>query len=85
MACGVPVVAPRRGSYTEMLERIGGGVLVEPETPVDLERVLQRLVGDRSSLAELGQRAAAGVREHYSAREMTTRALNVYERLTTRS
>ena len=28
MACGVPVVAPRRGTYSEMIERTGGGVLV---------------------------------------------------------
>ena len=82
MACGVPVMAPRRGTYTEMLERTGGGVLVEPEQPDDLERTLERLAGDPAALAELGQRAAGGVREHYSAREMTTRALDVYERLT---
>ena len=85
MACGVPVVAPRRGTYTEMLERTGGGVLVEPEKLVDLEKTLLRLAGDRASRAELGQRAAAGVRAHYSTREMTTRALDVYERLTARS
>ena len=82
MACGVPVVAPRRGTYTELLERTGGGVLVEPEDLAALEETLQRLAGDRAQLAELGQRAAAGVREHYSTGEMTTRALDVYERLT---
>jgi glycosyltransferase involved in cell wall biosynthesis len=82
MACGVPVVAPRRGTYTEMLERTGGGVLVEPENLSRLEETLQRLVGDRARVAELGQRAAAGIREHYSAGEMATRALDVYERLT---
>ena len=82
MACGVPVVAPRRGTYTEMLERTGGGVLVEPENLAGLEQTLEQLTGDRARLAELGQRAAAGVREHYSTGEMTTRALDVYERLT---
>ena len=82
MACGVPVVAPRRGTYTEMLERTGGGVLVEPENFADLADTLRRLAGDRPLLAELGQRAADGIREHYSTGEMTTRALDVYERLT---
>ena len=82
MACGVPVVAPRRGTYTELLERTGGGVLVEPENLAVLEETLQRLAGDRALLAELGQRAADGVREHYSTGEMTTRAIDVYERLT---
>ena len=82
MACGVPVVAPRRGTYTELLERTGGGVLVEPENLAALEETLQRLAGDRARLAEMGQRGADGVRAHYSTGEMTTRALDVYERLT---
>ena len=82
MACGVPVVAPRRGTYTELLERTGGGVLVEPENLAALEETLQRLAGDRARLIELGQRGADGVRAHYSTAEMTTRALDVYERLT---
>ena len=82
MACGVPVVAPRRGTYTELLERTGGGVLVEPENLAALKETLQRLAGDRAGLADLGQRAAAGVREYYGIGEMTTRALDVYERLT---
>ena len=31
MACGVPVVAPSRGTYTEMLGRTQGGLLVPPD------------------------------------------------------
>ncbi|HEX8336781.1 MAG TPA: glycosyltransferase family 4 protein, partial [Pyrinomonadaceae bacterium] len=31
MACGVPVVQPRRGAFTEVVEKTGGGLLVEPD------------------------------------------------------
>ena len=31
MACGVPVVQPRRGAFTEIVEKTGGGLLVEPD------------------------------------------------------
>jgi glycosyltransferase involved in cell wall biosynthesis len=82
MACGVPVVAPRRGSYTELLERTGGGVLVDPDDLEGLEETLRRLEGDRPSLAESAQHAVEGVREHYHVGEMVTRALDVYGRLT---
>ncbi len=82
MACGVPVVAPRRGTYTELVERTGGGVLVEPEDAAALERALAALAADPDRRADLGRRAAEGVREHYSTDEMTTRALDVYARLT---
>ena len=60
MACGVPVVAPRRGTYTELIERTGGGVLVEPEDSAAIERVLAALAADPERRAELGRRAAEG-------------------------
>ena len=82
MACGAPVVAPRRGTYTELVERTGGGVLVEPEDSAALEAVLAALAADPERRAELGRRAAEGVRARYSTDEMTTRALDVYARLT---
>ena len=82
MACGAPVVAPRRGTYTELVERTGGGVLVEPEDDAALEQALAALAADPERRAELGRRAAEGVRARYSTDEMTTRALDVYARLT---
>ena len=83
MACGVPVVAARRGSYTEVLERTGGGVLVTPDDLPALEETLQALVDDRDRVVDLGQRARAGVCDRYTTDEMTTAALDVYRRLTT--
>ena len=80
MACGVPVVASRRGTYTEILERTGGGVLVPPDHLGQLEQTLQQLVGDRARLADLGRRAGIGVRERYSTDEMAAAAIDVYER-----
>ncbi len=82
MACGAPVVAPRRGTYTELVERTGGGVLVEPEDSAELEHALAALAADPERRAALGRRAAEGVRARYSTDEMTTRALDVYARLT---
>ena len=84
MACGVPIVAPRRGTYTELLTRTGGGLLVEPENATVLEDILLRLDSDRANLAKLGRQAAEGVRQHYNMSEMTIRALDVYQRLANR-
>ncbi len=82
MACGVPVLAPRRGTYTELVERTGGGVLVEPEDSAALEQALAALAAEPGRRAELGRLAAEGVRARYSTDEMTSRALDVYARLT---
>ena len=81
MACGVPVVAAQRGTYTELVERTGGGVLTPPDDVDALAAELRRLGADASRRAELGRRGAAGVREHYTARAMAQRALDVYSSL----
>ena len=82
MACGVPVVVPRRGTYTEMVERTGGGVLVAPDDLDALVAALAALESDPEQRARLGVSGAAGVREHYTAGRMAESAIEIYERLT---
>src|SRR5580693_4447875 len=78
MANGVPVVQPRRGAFPEILEKTGGGILVEPDDTASLARGILSLWKDPALVAELGQRAAEGVRRHYSDTRMAARALEVY-------
>jgi len=81
MACGTPVVAARRGTYVELIERTGGGVLIPPDDTDALTAALRRLHEDDDARRELGRRAAAATREHYTAEVMARRALDVYQRL----
>ena len=81
MACGVPVIVPRRGTYTEFVERTGGGVLVQPDDVEALEAALEKLAADRGQREELGRQGAAGVREHYTAEVMAERAVDVYRKV----
>jgi glycosyltransferase involved in cell wall biosynthesis len=78
MACGVPVVQPRRGSFPEVVGRTGGGLLVEPDDADALAEGLLRLGRDPALAAELGDRGFKGVREHYNIALMAERALGVY-------
>ena len=78
MACGVPVVQPRRGAFPEILEKTGGGILVEPDDAASLAEGILSLWKDPAQRAELGRRGAQGVAEHYSVQRMTARALEVY-------
>ena len=78
MGEGVPVVQPRRGAFTEIVEKTGGGVLVPPDDPKALGDALHALSQDRPRLAALGQRGFDGVREHYSIERSTDRLLDVY-------
>ncbi len=79
MASGVPVVQPRRGAFIEVLEKTGGGLLVEPDSPQAIADGLYALWSNREQHRALSARASAGVREHYTVAQSTDRLLDVYE------
>ena len=78
MAAGVPVVQPRRGGFTEIVENTGGGLLVEPDDPERLADGLYALWSDPAKRQQLGERAFAGVRGHYSIAHSADRMLDAY-------
>jgi glycosyltransferase involved in cell wall biosynthesis len=78
MASGVPVVQPRRGAFVEIVEKTGGGLLVEPDDPQQLADGLYALWSDRTRQAELADRAFHGVRAHYTIAQSADRLLAVY-------
>ncbi|RPH57067.1 MAG: glycosyltransferase [Acidobacteria bacterium] len=84
MAAGVPVVQPRRGAFVEIVERTGGGLLVNPDDPDSLAEGLHTLWQDRATARSLSQRAFHGVRAHYSVAKSTDALLEVYQALLNR-
>jgi glycosyltransferase involved in cell wall biosynthesis len=78
MACGVPVVQPRRGAFPEIVGRTNGGVIVKPDDPDALADGLRALWQDPQKAASLGQAGAAGVRQHYSVEVVAQIAEDVY-------
>ena len=81
MASGVPVVQPRRGSFTEIVERTGGGHLVDGFNAESLAQGLLSLIESPSLASELSERAFAGVREHYSVSVMARRVAEIFSSL----
>ena len=78
MASGVPVVQPRRGGFIEIVERTGGGLLVERDDPNALADALYALTGDPALRATLAERAFNGVRAHYTVSQSAARLIEVY-------
>jgi len=79
MAAGVPVVQPKRGAFTEVVEKTGGGLLVAPNDVDALTEGLHRMWTDRALSATLADRAFAGVRAHYTIAQSAVRQVEVYE------
>ena len=78
MACGVPVVQPRRGAFTEIVERTRGGLLVEADNAQALADGIFSLYENPRLAEELGANGFREVREHYNVARMAERALEVY-------
>jgi glycosyltransferase involved in cell wall biosynthesis len=81
LACGIPVVQPRRGAFPEIINKTGGGLLVEPDNPDALAEGLLELWKEPARRMELGAQGYEGVRAHYSAQKMAENALAVYQKM----
>jgi glycosyltransferase involved in cell wall biosynthesis len=77
LANGVPVVQPRHGSFPELIEMTGGGLLVNPEDPADLARALLQLAENHEHRRNLGKKGKAIVHERFHAAKMAEETLKV--------
>jgi glycosyltransferase involved in cell wall biosynthesis len=80
LANGVPVVQPRHGSFPELVEATGGGLLVEPNHPGDLAAALRRLADDTGHRAELGRKGKEAVHRRFHAAAMAEETVNIYRK-----
>ena len=78
-ANGVPVVQPAHGSFPELIDATGGGVLVTPDDPAALAAALRQLMDqpdERRRMARLGQET---VHARFDAGTMARATVQVYE------
>jgi glycosyltransferase involved in cell wall biosynthesis len=80
-ANGVPVVQPAHGSFPELIEATGGGLLVPADEPSSLASALRHLLDDHEKRRRLGKLGHDAVRERFDAATMARQTALVYERL----
>jgi glycosyltransferase involved in cell wall biosynthesis len=80
LARGIPVVLPSHGSFPELVERTGGGVLVPPGNAKALGIALAQLLRDPVRRGELGAAGHASVTKSFTDQEMARGMLEVYSR-----
>lgn len=77
MALGKPVVAHAVGGIPDVVRDGQEGLLVSPQHPEQMVQALARLLGDVPLRQQMGARAQARVRAHFSAESLS----RAYERL----
>ncbi len=80
LANGVPVVQPRHGSFPELIEKTGGGLLVNPNDPGDLALGLKQLLTNHDLRHALGRKGKEAVHRDHSAAMMAERTMEVYKK-----
>jgi len=83
MANGVPVVQPAHGSFPEMIEATGGGILSEPGSAESLAGQLETLMLDAAARETLGRSGAEAVAARFSDITMAEKTLAVYRQWVT--
>ncbi|MGF1484830.1 MAG: glycosyltransferase family 4 protein [Opitutales bacterium] len=69
-ATGLPVVQPNRGSFPELIEATGGGVIYEPDTPQALAEALAELLNAPERAQQMGREASQAVFGRFSIESM---------------
>jgi glycosyltransferase involved in cell wall biosynthesis len=78
-ACGVPIVASRRGGMPEVVEDSVNGYLIEPGDSGALADRLERLLGDRELARRMGQAGRRRVEKRFAVPRMVEGNYRVYE------
>jgi glycosyltransferase involved in cell wall biosynthesis len=79
MARGIPIVQPAHGSFPELVEQTGGGVLVQPGDAAALAEAIAALLRDPSRRSELGKKGRAAVESAFTEDRMAENMLKVYQ------
>lgn len=78
LAQGVPVVQPRAGGFTEVVEATGGGLLYDPSDKGALANALERLLLDPAHARKLGEKGRIAVRGRFTINHMAERLVDLY-------
>jgi glycosyltransferase involved in cell wall biosynthesis len=81
MAAGTPVVQPRLGAFTEVVEATGGGVLYDAKKPGALADNLEELLRQPDRRKALGVAGRDAVNKTFNASAMAERMVATWERL----
>ena len=85
LASGIPVVQPALGAFPEIVNTTGGGLVYSPNTPSALADTLADLFINSEKLRQLSLNGRAAVMNGFDSESITSRMIEVYEKVLNRS
>lgn len=80
LASGVPVVQPALGAFPEIVQRSGGGITYEPNSPAELAGALRKMLSDPDQLDRYATAGREGVETHFHVKGQVKKMVEVYDR-----
>jgi glycosyltransferase involved in cell wall biosynthesis len=79
MASGVPVVQPALGAFPEIIGVTGGGITYSGNTPENLAKSLEKILGDKELLRQKSMDARSGTEDHFNIAKQTGKMIEAYK------
>jgi glycosyltransferase involved in cell wall biosynthesis len=80
LANGVPVVQPNHGSFPELIDATGGGILAASSSANDIADAVLSLIQDPRRLKELGDNGKKVVHAKFSDDQMAQATVHLYNK-----
>lgn len=81
MSMGLPVVASDFPIWRDIVERVGSGLLVDPQNPEEIAAAMDWLMEHPDEAAQMGANGKKAIAEHYNWASQEAKLLALYERL----
>lgn len=78
LLCGIPVVQPDAGGFTDLLNATGGGILYDGQSAAEPAASLRQVLSDPELCQRLGQKGRENAARLYSAAREARELENVY-------
>jgi glycosyltransferase involved in cell wall biosynthesis len=82
-AARVPTVSTRVGGIPAVVEDGTTGILIPPKDSDAIVQAISRMLLDRKTALEMGQKGCERVRDHFSSQTMASKYISIYKELLT--
>ncbi len=81
LACGVPLVQPNLGAFSEIIAKSEGGILYAPNTVEKLVESWKSIIYDSEKLAKMSKNGIENAKSFFSNEVLSKEILNVYNKV----
>ncbi len=80
LAQGIPIIVPKHGAYTEIIQQTGAGILYEPNDPKKLAEAIKQMLDDKEAFAQYEKNCITSVSQHLDLKIQTEQVIGVYQK-----